>query len=99
MKRTNLLKVLLVFSTLMGVVSCGESNSTSTAEQTNQLVMEDKVVTYNAEKHSILLENVPEGATVKYTGNDRVEPGNYTVRAKVTFADGTSKTVSAKLKI
>lgn len=99
MKRTNLLKVLLVFSTLMGVVSCGESNSTSTAEQTNQLVMEDKVVTYNGEKHSILLENVPEGATVKYTGNDRVEPGNYTVRAKVTFADGTSKTVSAKLKI
>lgn len=99
MKKTNLLKVLLVFSTLIGAVSCGESNSTSSSEQVGQLVMEDKTVTYNGEAHSIYLENIPEGATVKYTGNEKVEPGIYTVRAKVTFEDGTSKSVSAKLKI
>ena len=100
MKRTNLLKVLLVFSSLLTYVSCDGSNSTSSTQvNENTLVMQDKVVTYDGKAHSIEVENLPEGASVKYTNNDKVEPGKYTVKAKVTFADGTSKTVSAKLII
>ena len=101
MKRTNLLKVLLVFSCLVTSVSCGETNSSSTQEQGEQqgYVFENKTVTYDGNVHSVEVTNLPAGATVKYTGNDKVEPGLYTVRAKITFADGTNKTVSAKLTI
>ena len=99
MKKTDLLKVLLVFACLVTSVSCGETNSSSSQQEEVQLVLEDKVVTYDGNEHSIELASVPEGATVKYTGNGKVEPGIYTVRAKVSFADGTSKSVSAKLTI
>ena len=99
MKKTNLLKVLLVFSCLVTSVSCGETNSSASQQEQNELVFEDKVVTYDGNKHSIELESVPAGATVKYVGNEKVEPGIYTVRAKVSYPDGTSKSVSAKLTI
>ena len=99
MKKTNLLKVLLVFSCLVTSVSCGETNSSSLQQEEGQLVMEDKVVTYDGNKHSIELESLPEGATVTYVGNDKVEPGIYTVKAKVVFADGSKTQVTAKLTI
>ena len=41
MKKTNLLKVLLVFSCLVTSVSCGETNSSASQQEQNELVFED----------------------------------------------------------
>ncbi|MGM9857811.1 MAG: DUF885 family protein [Bacilli bacterium] len=63
------------------------------------IVMNDLTVDYDGEVHSITVQNLPEGATVTYTNNDKVNPGAYTVEAHITLADGTVFTKSATLFI
>ena len=63
------------------------------------VVMNDLTVNYDGEVHSITVQNLPEGATVTYSNNDKVNPGAYTVEARVTLADGSVFTKSATLYI
>ena len=42
----------------------------------------DKTVTYNAEKQSITATNLPQGVTVTYVNNEKIEVGEYTITAK-----------------
>lgn len=46
-------------------------------------------VPYDGEEHSIVAENVPEGAEIVYTNNGRTEPGSQTVKVAVTYAGNT----------
>ena len=67
--------------------------------QTVRIKINDLTVMYDGEEHSIYVENLPEGATVEYKGNNRVNPGSYTVTAVVTFSDGSKVTKTANLFI
>ena len=69
-----------------------EPTAEPTAEPTQEITKEDvkfdkSSVVYDGTAHSILVENLPEGASVTYSENSFVEPGQYEVTANVTFAD------------
>lgn len=74
-------------------------SSTSSSVVDAKPVMNDKTVEYNGEKHSIYVENIPENAKVIYTGNNKTEPGVYTVSAMIKYADGNDEILSATLTI
>jgi len=57
---------------------------------------ENLEVVYDKNKHSIIATNLPKGVTVKYTNNDKVEPGEYKVIA--TFIGDTEHYNSIKDK-
>ena len=112
MKNIKLLQSVLVFSNLIAITACNqtsepvsvssspveEESSSSVVEQA-QVTMNDKVVDYDGTKHSILVENLPEGAVVQYSGNEETEPGVYNATAKVVFKDGTYTNLFATLTI
>lgn len=54
--------------------------------------------TYDGNVHLLEVENLPEGATVKYTNNGRTEPGNQDVKATITY-NGKDYKYSATLTI
>lgn len=93
----------IVPSTPSSPISNSESSiseeSSLPQSETVELVFNDIKTEYDGTAKSVVVENVPADATVAYTGNDKVEPGNYNVSAVVTFSDGSSKELSAKLTI
>ena len=105
MKNRNILSILVLLASVCGVVACGgnnggNNNSQNSNNTANKAIMNDKTVEYNGEKHSIYVENLPKGAKVlNYTGNDKSEPGTYTVSAMVKYKDGSSEILSATLTI
>jgi len=81
-----------------------EPTQEPTVEPTQEITKEDvkfdnSSVVYDGTTHSILVENLPEGASVTYSENSFVEPGEYEVTANVTFADGEVVNLSAILTI
>ena len=50
----------------------------------SKVKFENLVVTYDKNIHSIIATNLPEGVTVKYTNNGKIEPGKYNVIASFT---------------
>ena len=88
----NLLLLLpsMVFTTCTAV-GCGES--------IDAITLNDVTVDYDGNVHSVVVENLPSGATVTYKGNDKVNPGTYTVTATITFSDGSVTTKTATLFI
>ena len=97
MKKSGLLVLMLAFSSISCLVSCGEDSSSSVEQQ--EVVFVDKVVTYDGQAHSVYVENLPEGAQVSYSGNDQVEPGEYTVTARVKVSGQSAQYLEAKLII
>ena len=81
-KRLVMLVVLLFCSFVLA--SCG---SKITAETLENLKFESATVEYDGEAHSILVENIYEdkGVTVQYTNNKKIAPGNYVVKAKISY--------------
>ena len=50
----------------------------------SEVVFADKTVTYNGETHSIIATGMPNGVTVTYENNEKVNANVYTVIAKFT---------------
>ena len=75
------------------------SESNLPQSETVQLTFEGMEVEYDGQEKALVVEGLPEDATVTYTGNNKTEPGNYGVKAKVVFSDGSRVTLSAKLII
>lgn len=80
------------------LVSCENSNTNETGDPFADIKFENGTFTYDGNPHSIYLTNVPEKATVTYSGNDKVEPGGYTVTATIVIGD-KKKTKSARMNI
>ena len=70
----------------------------SDQELIDQVVMNHKKVVFNGNEQSIECENLPQGATVTYTGNGKKYPGTYKVTAEISF-NGNTYTKQATLKI
>ena len=105
-----LLLVLLLVFTLGIAVACNNDTSTPTTpevetpaptitkEMLENLKFEDATYDYTGEKYSITIEDLPEGVDVNYVGNNRNNPGNYTVYAYLTYGD-IKVTLTATLTI
>ncbi len=63
------------------------------------VVFEDGTFTYDGTTHSIFVENLPEGATVKYADNGQNNAGNYKVSATVSQENYNDKVLTANLVI
>ena len=48
------------------------------------VVFADKTVTYNGQAHSIEATNLPNGVTAQYTGNNKINAGEYEITATFT---------------
>ena len=64
------------------------------------LSMTAKTVTYDGERHSILVDgNIPEGVEVNYTNNDVIDAGDYLVTAILSSLNYEGKVLDARLTI
>ena len=101
MKKIFLL-LTLIFSLSIGTVffvSCTRNNTVNIDESwKNQIKFEDQSFDYDGNEHSIYVEGLPEAATVTYSGNNKVNPGEYNVFANVTYNDN-KLSLSAKMTI
>ena len=92
----------LIFSLSIGTVffvSCTRNNTVNIDESwKNQIKFEDQSFDYDGNEHSIYVEGLPEAATVTYSGNNKVNPGEYNVFANVTYNDN-KLSLSAKMTI
>lgn len=52
------------------------------------VVFADKTVTYNGEIHSVIVANIPNGVSVDYENNNKMNADTYTVIAKFTDTTG-----------
>lgn len=99
-----LLCVLCVFSlsfVTLTLVSCSNENQTAVTpeELFTKLTLNDVTVDYDGEEHRIEIEGeLPEDAKVEYSGNDKKNPGEYHIVAKVSYK-GKSKNYYATLLI
>ncbi|MCM1130241.1 MAG: DUF885 domain-containing protein [Roseburia sp.] len=93
----------LVFSfTFVGLYlsSCTEQSKEENVVYTlEDVIFEDKVFDYDGEKHSIVVDHLPEGARVDYTNNYQTEPGVYTVVANVVTENKKRRILNAKMTI
>lgn len=99
MKKRGLLFLMLAFSNVLILSSCGEGSSSESIFNAEDLVFEDKVVTYDGSTHSLEIENLPEGAQVTYSGNNQVEPGQYSITARVKLPGQSAVYLEALLTI
>ena len=79
---------------LTAKLTIGDANYTF-----ENLEFKDAVLQYNGQPQSIYVSNLPEGATVEYSGNGKVNLGTYTVTATVKKENYDTVTLSAKLTI
>lgn len=90
----------LAFFTLIGCDNGSETKEETPVYDLSTIVFEDTTVEYDGKPHSILVENLPDGLKVEYDGNEKVEIGEYTVKATIKYSTGeTCTTLSAILKI
>lgn len=72
--------------------SCGTKTAVLTIEKAvyefENLEFNDASFTYDRTPKFLEVKNLPEGATVSYTGNGRTDAGVYTVQATVRYDDG-----------
>ena len=85
--------VTATFTPPSGYEAIEDKTATLTVEPAvmdmSAVVFADKTVTYNAGKHTIEAENLPEGVTAEYTvAGDAILPGTYTVTATFTMPQG-----------
>lgn len=88
-----LLIIIAVFS-MITITACANDDNNNveiTQEYLEGLKFEGKTVNYDGGKHSIFIENVPEGVDVKYIGNGQTFPGEYNLKAILTYGKITVK--------
>lgn len=83
-KRIAMLVVLLLCSFVL--VSCGDK---ITEETLQNLKFESATIEYDGERHSLEVENPYEeqGVTIKYKNNKKSLPGEYVVKATITYEE------------
>ena len=106
MKKQKILSSLLVLSSITLLIGCNNSpqsstvpTSTTTSEETVNVVFENKTVVYDGKAHSLSVENLPEGWTVTYSDNEFTLPGKHFVTATITDNNGKVTTKVATLVI
>lgn len=75
------------------------ASDSSALQEFAGLVFVDQSLVYDGAKHSLTVQNLPEGAMVVYSGRDYVDVGVYPIDATVTKAGFTSKVFHATLTI
>ena len=70
-----------------------------TASDLEGVVFEDMTVTYDGSEKNIFATNVPEGVSVVYEGNEKINAGEYTVKAKFYSGEELLLEKSATLTI
>ena len=85
MAKKIIMLVVLLFTSFV-LVSCTEK---ITEETLQNLKFEDVTFEYDGELHSIFVENTYEeqGVTIKYKNNKKSIPGEYVVKATITFEE------------
>ncbi|WP_177181218.1 FG-GAP-like repeat-containing protein [Parapedobacter koreensis] len=63
------------------------------------ITLADATFTYDGQPHSLSVADLPQDATVKYTGNDQTNAGTYTVTAVVSQTNHDDLTLTAQLVI
>lgn len=103
MKRLIALLLALVFA--VSLVACGQTENPSAPGGSNadevfaDVTFADATVHYNGEPHQLAVGGtLPEGTTVTYENNGKVEEGAYTVKATLS-KNGAVKELTAKLTI
>ena len=86
-------------SGLLGSLGIGGGNTGVTAADLEGVVFEDKTVTYDGSEKNIFATDVPEGVSVVYEGNGKINAGEYTVTAKFYYNDEFLTSKSATLVI
>lgn len=76
-----------------------EATLTIVAADFTNLKFESKSFEYDGNAHSLVVENVPTGATVNYVNNNKTAVGTYTVKATVTKTGYNTKELTATLEI
>ena len=61
--------------------------------------LDDGYFVYDGTEKSLSVENLPEGATVEYSGNSAINVGSYDVTATVTLPGGEPMEFTAKIHI
>ena len=94
------LSLLLIFVFASFATSC---NTNSPGEnpaivELENVVFEDVTIPYDGIEHSLSVANLPEGATVVYDNNGKIDSGEYTITANITY-NGVNKKLTAKLNI
>ncbi|MBR2463844.1 MAG: leucine-rich repeat protein [Clostridia bacterium] len=88
MKKTGFLMLLLLILCAVIFVSCDNGETPPTTKSITGISFESGTYTYDGTAKSLAITGtLPEGVTVSYEGNDKVNAGNYTVTA--TFTDST----------
>lgn len=93
-----LICLFLIVLSITVLVGCGDEatdgneenpGSETVGDATNtDIVLNDLIVNYNGEIHSIEVENLPEGYSVAYIGNDVTSVGQYKVMAFISNEKG-----------
>ena len=94
------LSLLLIFVFASFVASC-DTNSPGenpAIVELENVVFEDVTIPYDGFEHSLSVANLPEGATVVYDNNGKIDSGEYTITANITY-NGVNKKLTAKLNI
>ena len=76
----------------------GDNSGVSTPD-VEKIVFSDKTVTYDGSEKNILATNVPEGVSVTYEGNEKINAGEYGVTAKFYYGEELLGTKTATLTI
>ncbi len=77
----------------------GGNSGKVTASDLEGVVFEDMTVTYDGSEKNIFATNVPEGVSVVYEGNEKINAGEYTVKAKFYCGEELLLEKSATLTI
>ncbi|MDE5715310.1 MAG: DUF885 domain-containing protein, partial [Anaeroplasmataceae bacterium] len=82
--------LLAFFAVSFGTIalaSCNDRSNTSDVDSAweEKVKFENKTYEYDGNAHSIAVTGAPEDAEIRYTGNDKIKPGEYRVFARVKY--------------
>lgn len=75
------------------------ASSSNPLQEFTGLVFADQSLVFDGAKHSLSVQNLPEGATVSYSGQDYINAGTYPIEAIVSKEGYLTKKLQATLTI
>ena len=95
-----ILTIFLCLFTFFLLVGCDDKTPTYEEYDLSEVEFLDKTFNYDGKSHAIYVTGVPSGLEVTYEGNDKIEIGEYTVKAYIKYSTGeTLLTREAILRI
>ena len=80
-------RFLIIITALMLIFTLAACNGIKEEYDMSSISFEDKEVFYNGQAHSIFISGtLPEGVSVSYVGNEKIEVGTYEVEANFSGA-------------